>query len=390
MGRKLSDHLRFRGLINWCNLLLDQLTADISFNRGGSKYSIREIIAAIANISIEKSTEKRQNLGQLKYNNDIITTAQIRNIIYNNIAGDDFLTSKQEIEHTATELHRNLFQFADEELGFFSNSLDTAIDPTLIPLEQAMDYEKVPGAMGDIQVEGNNAFKFATGVSVGSKSRFSLGVSLVTDKSTLTNIYRRLMLVVSEFTNIGWILADREFDDPETIELVRTKTEESWIIRLRNNHKLINEEEYNILRKDGKATISIGDIEVNAFWKDISNSELPWCFQNEEDDNELILMSGKPLSETNISYLSKVYRKRWSAETHIRQLKHAFLPEMPGKYAFDYLFFLNMSSIFYNIYKIINQSLSPKYGLPLQPRYYEVLWAISHSTFQSRCCQNKI
>jgi len=386
MGMKLSDQLRSRALINWCDLLLEHLTTGISFGRSGFKYSVREIIAAIANITIEKNTRKKQRLARLEYRDNIITLGQIHNIINKNITKDNFLRSKQELEHIATELHRNLFKFAADELGFFSDSLDIAIDPTVISLEEYMDYEEVPGAMGDVPAEGDGVFKFATGVSFSPMSRFSMGVNLVTDKSELTNIYRRMMLVLEEFTNIGWILADREFDHPEAIELARTKAVDTWIIRLRKHHNLIDKKEYRKLKENGKATLSFGNLDFNAFWTDISNSDFSWVFQSEEQDDELILMSGQPLNETNISQLNKIYPKRWSAESHIRQLKNEFLPEIPGEYAFDYLFFLNIASIFYNIHKIIGQSVSPTYGLPLQPTYYETLWGIVNSTFQCRCC----
>lgn len=391
-GKKIPDHLRDQALINWSDLLLEQLTDGISFGRFGEEYSVREIIAAVANIAIEKNTEKRQNLARLRYHDDIITIGQIGNIIYRNIAKEDFLASKQNLEHITTELHRNLFKFAGEELGFFSQPLDIAIDPTWISIEKRLDPEKVSGAMGNIELEGDSGFQFATGVSFGPMSRFSLGVSLVTDKSTLADIYRRMILMVEEFSNIGWILADREFDDPETIEFARSKAGNSWIIRLRDHKKVIDKKEYENLKNNGKDNISIGDIEVNTFFEKISDSDFNWVFQKPEDnDNKLILMSGQPLNETNITNISRIYSKRWSAETHIRQLKHDFAPQIPGRYAFDYLFFLNISSIFYNINNIISQSLSPTYGLPLRPSYYEVLAALVRSTFKPRCCcQNKL
>jgi hypothetical protein len=383
-GKELPNVLRSRALINWAELLLEQLTDGISFGRFGETHSVREVIAAIAYRAIEKNNKKRENLHQLTYSNDLITTTQIRNIIYDNIAQDNFLISKQALEHILTELHRNLFKFASDELGFFSQPIDIAIDPTWLSLEKKMDPKKIPGAMGNIKLDGNSGFKFATGASFTPMSRFSLGVSLVTDKSVLSEIYRRLIFVLEEFGSIGWILADREFDDPKHIELARAKAGNSWAIRLRDHKKVIDKKEYRQLRNDKKATISIGDTEVNAFWKNLSNSDFEWVFKKEDDD-KLILMSGLPLDETNITELSSIYSSRWSAETHIRQLKEDFSPKISREYAFDYLFYLNISSIFYNIHKIINQSLSPTYGLPLRPRYYEVLWAIAHSTFQCRC-----
>jgi len=383
LGKTLPNHLRSRALINWGELLLEQLVEDISFGRVGETYSIREIIAAVANITLDQSLEKSYNLAQLKYKNNIISHDQIRNIIYENISEENFLSSKQEIESIAMELHRNLFKFAANEVGFFSKPLDIAIDPTWISIEEKMDYNKVPGAMGNIKLEADGGFQFATGVSFTPKSKFSLGVSLVTDKSTLAKVYRRMLLALDEFADVGWILADREFDNPESIELARTRAGKTWIIRLRDHKEIVDNIEYRKLKKEGKAMISVGDIQVNAFWRDISTSDYDWVF--EDDDENLILMSGLPLDDANISYLAGKYPKRWSAETHIRQLKHSFSPQITNKYAFDHLFFLNISSIFYNIWKMINQSLSPTYGLPLQPRYYEVLWALAHSTFQCRC-----
>jgi hypothetical protein len=147
---------------------------------------------------------------------------------------------------------------------------------------------------------------------------------------------------------------------------------------------MIDDKEYRRLRKNGEANISFGNINVNAFWKDISGSELDWVFTNKNRDDKLILMSGQPLNETNITDISSIYSERWSAETHIRQLKHSFSPEISENNAVEHLFYYNISSIFYNIYKIINQSLSPTYGLPLRPRYYEVLWGIVNSTFRTR------
>jgi hypothetical protein len=378
-GKKLPDQLRSQAFINWGELLLEKLSDGISFKRFGSKYDVREIIAAIANQALEKNDNKRQNLAKLKYNRDIITPEQIRNIIYTNIGQGIFLKSKQEIETIGAELHRNLFKYADDELGFFSEPLDIAIDPTWVPIDKKFDPQKVPGAMGNKQTDG---FKFATGVSFTPMSRLSLGVSLVTDKSTLPAIYRRMILMLEEFTNIGWILADREFDNPKFIELTRTNVGDTWIIRLRDHKGIINQKEYRKLRENGKAKITIGNTTANTFWRDISGSELNWIFSNNKRDDKLILMSGQPLNKTTISKLSSIYSNRWSAESHIRQLKNGFSPKIPGKYALDYLFFYNISSIFYNIYKIISQSLSPTYGLPLRPRYYEVLWGLVESTFR--------
>ena len=234
--------------------------------------------------------------------------------------------------------------------------------------------------MGNIN--GNAGLCFATGASYTPQSRFSFGIKLITDKSKLPAAFRRMLRLIETFTEIGWILADREFDGTPTIELFRHAAEDTWIIRLRKNTNLLDAAEKLELRKEGKATISYGNTEMNGFWKETEKSDFAYSFG--QQDSEFILISGQPLDDTTIRYLSKIYSNRWTAETHIRQLKHSFSPQTSGRNVLNHLFYFNISSIFYNIYKIINQSLSPVYGFPLRPRYHEVLWALTHSTFRCR------
>lgn len=384
---KLPGQLRYQGLINWTELLLRRLTDGISFNRAeNSKYTSREIIAAVATMALHENFDKGYRLAQLSFQEDIITPTRLNQIVAKNIGHERFHQSKEAIEALGMELHESILQFAAEEVGFFSTPLDIAYDPTWVSLDEGVDPTNIDGAMGNITLEGDGGFCFATGVSFTPMARFSLGVQLVTDKSTLPDALRQMLLMMDKFADIGWVLADREFDNPETIEVMRLVAGDTWIIRLKKHNDLISDEEYRRLQNDGKAVVSFGGTDVNAFWKDISESKFNWVF--DQSDNDFIVLSGMPLDETRITELSRKYSKRWSAETHIRELKHSFIPENQKMFALKHLFILNLSSIFYNIYKIINQSLSPRYGLPLRAKYYEVLAAIAASTFSPRSHPN--
>lgn len=371
---------RNQALLNWAELLLQQLTEGISFGRAkNSQYSTREIIAALAMMALFGNFEKGQRLAQLKYQNNIITPSQIRQIIRRNVGHDEFYVSKQRIEALGTKLNRNLLEYASDELGFFSKPLDIAFDPTWISLNKNTHPERVQGAMGNIKLRGDSGFCFATGVSFTPMSKFSLGVRLITDKSTLPDAFRQQLQLVNDFSEFGWFVADREFDDPEIIELFRHEVGRKWIIRLRKHDDLIGDK-YIQLKRDGKAIISFGGTQAYAFWKDSreSNFNLPFG----EEDDEFIFLSGQSLEEITPSEVASIFSKRWAVETYIRELKHNFAPQIDKKSALEHLFFLNISSVFYNMYKIINQSLSPMYGLPLRPKYYEVLFAIAESTFE--------
>lgn len=380
---KLPSQLRYQCLINWSELLLQELTDGISFNRAeNSKYTSREIIAAVAAMALHENFDKGYQLAQLKFQEDIITPTRLNQIITQNIGHEGFHRSKEAIEALGMELHENILQFAADEVGFFSTPLDIAYDPTWISLDEGVDPTNINGAMGNITLEGDGGFCFATGVSFTPMERFSLGVQLVTDKSTLPDALRQMLLMMGEFADIGWVLADREFDNPETIEVMRLVAGDTWIIRLKKHNDLISDQEYRQLQSDGKAVVSFGGTDVNAFWKDISESKFNWVFDQSDDD--FIVLSGMPLEETRITELSRKYSSRWAAETHIREMKHSFSPKNQKMFALKHLFTLNLSSVFYNMCKIINQSLSPRYGLPLRPKYYEVLSAIAASTFSPR------
>lgn len=372
--------VRTQALLNWAELLLQQLTDEISLGRAdNSQYSTREIIATLAMMALHENFDKGQRLAQLQYQDDIITPSQIHQIIQRNVGHEKFYVAKQEIEALGTDLNRNLLEFASDELGFFSKPIDIAFDPTWISLNKDTNPESVPGAMGNIKLRGDSGFCFATGVSFTPLSRFSLGVHLITDKSTLPNAFRQQLQLIKEFSELGWFVADREFDNPETIELFRHEAGEKWIIRLRKHDDIIGDE-YVQLKKDGKAVISFGGTQAHAFWRESTESNFDLVFGTEDD--EFIFLSGQPLDETNASEIASKYSKRWAVETYIREIKNDFAPQIDGRSALDHLFFFNIASVFYNIYKIINQSLSPLYGLPLQPKYYEVLLAIADSTFE--------
>lgn len=378
---KLPDRLRYQALVNWSELLLRQLTDGISFNRATNvKYTTREIIASLAVIATHENFNKGRNLAQLRYQDDIITHTRLKQIIHQNICDGNFFESKHTIESIGNKLNRNLLQFAADELGFFSTPLDVALDPTWVSVENNTDPEAVQGAMGNTKIENDGGHQFVTGTSCTPMSRFSLGVKLTTDKSELQETFRQMLLFLSDFADIGWILADREFDNPETVELFRYMADKKWIIRLRDNKNLISNDERKKLKRNGKAVMSFGGTEINAFWKELDKPSIDWL--GEKNDNKFIVLSGIPIDETSISELESIYSKRWGVETHIRELKHALTVPLSFNSALERLLIFNISSVFYNMYKIINQSLSPSYGLPIQPKYYEVLLAIADATFQ--------
>jgi hypothetical protein len=390
----LPPGVRYLALINYCDLVLERLTSGITFNRGeNTSHTVREVIAAIAAMVLYNNFNKAWQLAQLQYLNRIISPSQIRNIIRKNIGiqqpdGDgDFYRSKQKIESLGQELNKDLLRIAADEIGFFSEPVDIAFDTTWISVESDRDRETVAGAMG--QGAAGDGFDFATGVGITSTSQFSLGVSLVTKKSQKAQEFDRLIHTIEPHSDISWILADREFDNPDPIELFRSVVGSNWIIRGKDHPDVITNDEYDELQKNGKGTIQIGDTKVQAFWKDTSESNFGYSPRQSDSDN-FILFTDAALDKTNISDIIPIYSKRWWVESHIRELKYGYSPQLPDTSGLNILFYLNIGSVFFNIKQLIDQSLSPRYGLPLSPRYYEILLGIIESTFRKRRLQPNV
>lgn len=376
---QIPDRLWCQGLVNYTELLLRQFD-DISFGRGpGVTYSPREIIAALAQMAIHDNRFKGRQLAKWHYESDIITFQRIRQIISNKFNGNNIWLAKSSLERLDKKLHQAIFEFADT-IGLFNRPMNISLDPTWVPVTDKV--EDTPGAIKNptLGQEAEGGFTFPMALTFTPTSSLSLGVRYVTQKSSYANAFRKILSRIKSFGDIGWILADREFDSAEMIRLLRSVAGNKWIIRLREHHEVITSDVSRLLEDAGKAQVSIGDQNVNVFSKKYeSTTNHPL---NKSDN--MILLSGMPIDNTDPTSLAEKYRNRWSIETYIRQIKHDFSPSVTEEHAPINQFVFTMASIFYNIWQIVNQSVTPMYGLPLCPQYYDVLVAIVQSTISRR------
>ncbi|QSG09562.1 transposase [Halapricum desulfuricans] len=376
---QLPDALYCQGMVNYTDLLLRRL-GGISFKRGtGNKYSPREIIGSLAQLALHENPTKARQLSKWHYESDLITMSRVKQIISNNFYRNNIMLAKSSIESLDKTLHQILFKFANN-LGLYQQPIDIALDPTWVPVTD--NVEDTPGAIKNptIADDAEGGFTYPMAVSVTPMSSFSLGVKFVTDKSQYHNAFRQLLSRIKDFCDIGWIFADREFDSANMISLLRSAADKKWIIRVREHNKVITPGVSRSLEKNGKAQVSIGNHNINVFSKEFQKPKYPFL----EEGENMILLSDMPIEDTNPSLLVKKFFNRWGVETYIREIKHDFSPKVNQEQAPINQFMFTIASVFYNIWRIINQSTSPIYGLPLQPRYYDVLKSIVQSTFASR------
>lgn len=374
---RLPDELRCQGLVNYGDLLLRQFR-DISLNRSSSvKYTSREIIAALAQMALHNHPAKGHQLAQWHYDSDIVTFSRIQQIVRENFYRGNIMLAKSGIETFDKGLHEAIFQFADD-VGMFNSPINIALDPTWVAVTD--DVDDTPGAISNPTISGaaDGGFTFPMAVTYAPIS-LSLGVRYVPEKSQYPNAFRKLLSRISEFGDIGWILADREFDSGDMISLLRSAAGKKWTIRLREHHDVLTPTVRQSLDETGKAQVAIDDYDVNVFSKEFT-AEHPRIDKSEN----MVLLSDMPRADIDLSEIVERYFERWSVETYIRQIKHDFCPRITQERAPLNQFMFTVASAFYNLWALINQSVSPMYGLPLRAQYYDVLEAIVQSTFSDR------
>jgi hypothetical protein len=373
---QLSDQLRYQGLVNYADLLLEKIEG-VSLNRSmGVKYSPREILATIAQMALHDSPTKGYQLAQWHYESDLATYRRIQQIVSEKFGPGGVMLGKSRVETLDRELHEAIFEFADD-MGMFNRPINIALDPTWVSVDSAED---TPGAIKNptMRAGSNGGYTYPMAV-VYAPISLSLGVKWIPDKSEYPNSFRKLLSRINEFGEIGWILADREFDGADMIKLARTAADRRWTIRLRKHHEVLTPTVRQSLERTGKAEVTIGGCNVNVFSKGFDDG----YYQVDKNEN-MILISDMPEADMNLSAIVETYTQRWAVETFIRQIKHKFSPKIKRESAILNEFMFSIASAFYNIWAIMRQSVSPVYALPLRPKYYDVLMAIVQSTFDDR------
>jgi hypothetical protein len=373
---QLSDQLRCQGLVNYADLLLEKI-GEFSLNRGSSvKYSPREILATIAQMALHDNPTKGYQLTRWHYESNIATYRRIQQIVSEHFGSGGVMLGKSRVETLDKELHEPIFEFADS-MGMFSDPINIALDPTWVPVANAED---TPGAIRNptMRTGSDGGFTFPMAV-VYAPISLSLGVRWIPDKSEYPDSFRKLLSRMNKFGEIEWILADREFDSAAMIKLARAAAGKQWTIRLREHHEVITSIVRRSLEQTGKAEVEIGECSVNIFSKGFDDE----YYRIDEDEN-MILMSDMSKEDINLSTIVETYIRRWTVETYIRQIKNGFSPKINRESALLNEFMFTIASTFYNIWCIMRQSVSPVYGLPLRPKYYDVLKAIVQSTLTDR------
>ena len=98
------------------------------------------------------------------------------------------------------------------------------------------------------------------------------------------------------------------------------------------------------------------------------------------DGDHYVFLTDMPPGEITPSELREIYDGRWGVETFFNQHRHLCRPDTNSPDPQVRYLLANIGSIFYNIYSLINRTLSPDLGIPLSVKPNEVLLSIALAT----------
>jgi len=216
-------------------------------------------------------------------------------------------------------------------------------------------------------------------------ARFALGIDLVSDKSENIHQFHHLLRIIARDHPIGGIYTDREFTSRAAVEMCRDLTD-TWAIRSKILKGPIKEF-YN----DAKIDEPKGPEKISL--KNLTPKPQLYCHPLSEEhreatnDTHMVFLISRHTTDEEAKLIYPIYLHRWSIETYFRQLKHRFTPNTKSPNKNIRLFLFNIGSIIYNIHTLIKRCPSPRYGMRVDPQYYEVLQAIVDVVFTSEVDQ---
>jgi hypothetical protein len=372
----ISSETKMIALINWTEYILSRVFNNISFGRGENKsLSVEEIIAGFA-MAVFYGLNGATRCAKWHWApDDIPSASRLRSI------GREM--SRDTIRDTFEGVYDN-FVSAASQLGFFDRALAFAVDTTWIDV--GMFEENIPEAIENPEeCENDEGLCFVVIHSIGPGENFTLGLDLVTSKSEIEGACRRLLLKRKTIDR-DCILADRGFYSGDAVRMCRHICDDNWIIRAKNLDK--GEISKKFSEVDEEENLPPSDVH---FGETSPNPNLAIYYVPEKANHwpagtHMGFLTDLTQDEIDAEELFHRYRHRWRIEQYLDTIKHDIAISTQSTSANLYFFLLEIQTLFYNIYHLVNNSRSPKLGLPLEVEYDQVLLAISDAVYDRRDC----
>jgi hypothetical protein len=285
-----------------------------------------------------------------------------------------------EIETMFRNANQQLFNVVSD-YGIFDSPHRVAFDPSEIVFEEdLLDDVWVKGhaesLKGNVEASDSDQIQFGLLGLIESDLRLLMGIYPIAKKSHNVNeaasLDHTLRPVVNESPmEVNQIVMDRQLVGAELIDHVRGLVGKNWLL----HGKKANTPKELLEKTPVDEVRHYKNID---YFNELNNKPnlvvvpIPEEEQQTDDEQRLYLtdLSEDEFNRVNdgevdSDYINFIYRNRRRIETTIGQVKPDFkIHTKNASTALEY-YYINLSMIFFNIYNIINKSLSPEYGLPL-------------------------
>ena len=288
-----------------------------------------------------------------------------------------------EIQSMFDDIYQSLFEYALES-GVIAEPVTIAYDLTDIRRFGTGPFD------GDFTTE-DGRWRFASLSFVDADFEFSFGLRLLKSESQRAVVLRDFLRELTSRVAVKMFFADRGFDAVADIEACRAYVPKRWAIHAQDHSDSGDpRDDYVKLRNN----IELGGTEViaNAGFADLHPpTQLLGHYAKTDDPklndkirafwSDIQLPSDEKKREKRIKDLNFQYNQRARIETQFRLCKNRLDVSTDSRNPKHKLFYFHISTLFYNLYKIVNTVPSPKRGVEFDLTQNELLQVIQVVAF---------
>jgi hypothetical protein len=269
--------------------------------------------------------------------------------------------------------------------------------------------------LDDTFLTADGRWRFASLSFTDTDLEFAFGLRLLKSEAQRTRVLKNFLRSLTSMVDVKLFLADRGFDGVSDIEACRAFVPQRWAIHAQDESgKSSSSTDYTRLLEeielDGTTVIPdagfeelhpptqlLGysgvstDEESSETDKESSETDKETSSQELSDSvrafwSDIPLPDNQHAREQRITNLNFQYNQRAKIETQFRLTKNRFDVATNSANPAHKLFYYNISTLFYNLYKIVDTVPSPKRGVEFDPTQLEVLNVIRNLSFGGPTC----
>lgn len=287
---------------------------------------------------------------------------------------------KKSVKEIADMFHEANKQFLDfaSEYTIIDDSKDVAYDTTNIVFVGENDeqpWAKRFGKSVEYRMESSEeALRWEFGILgiMENDVRFALGLYPIDEETDYADGLNRVLREPRKNSDmpVNKVMMDRGLSGARLVDRCRSLIGENWIMNARKIGEL-----GELVEETPQGETKFDDDPDHL--EDITNKPNAYVVPVMEDwnhtnDDHMVFLTDLPKEKLDEDYIKNKYRTRGRIEKTLEQVKCDFRvprqrsnkPEEAPSVEWEY-FLLNLSMLFFNLHNLIQNSLSPKYALPL-------------------------